>query len=88
MGSSDEEIGIAMGYSDEDVEMKQPVRAVVRPVQFGTTTYVKGGDSREDDSGERRKAVRYGSHSEEVDSADFVYGYGIRATTVVTTKRE
>ena len=85
---NEEDIGMAMGYSDDDVELKTPHRAITREqVRFGTTTYVQAGTNVQE-----RELVksdsRQWSSSEEVDNADFVYGRGIRATTTVTTKRE
>lgn len=99
---NEEDIGMAMGYSDDDVELKSPQRAYTgsgttnysgstvregrEPVRFGTTTYVKGGAQIEEK--ELKDESRHGSVNEEVNNADFVYGYGIRATTVVETRRE
>lgn len=93
----DEEIGHAMGSDSESLEMtKRPGLAVTADVHdgrnhshsrsyngamgMGTTTYVKGGEEvREEAKAENPEGMR---------EADFVYGYGIRRTTVVTTERE
>ncbi len=96
----DEEVGMARGGSNsslEELEMKTPGLAVTREhgghsysrsdterrvqmdrgrqLAMGTTTYVRGGD----------ESVN-GREGEQ--NADFVYGYGIRRTTVVTTQRD
>lgn len=97
----DEEIGQAMGSDSESMEMqKRPGLAVSsvgsdvhdghagghgqsrsynEAMGMGTTTYVRGGEAKSVDEREGQGETR---------EADFVYGYGIRATTVVTTQRE
>lgn len=94
----DEEIGQAMGSDCESMEMaKRPEIAVTtdahdarnhshswsynNAIGMATTTYVRGGEEAKS-VGERE------GEGEGTREVDFVYGYGIRRTTVITTQRE
>lgn len=97
----DEEIGHAMGSDTSSLEMAEGLgkpgiaittdgydarnhshsRSYNEAMGMGTTTYVRGG--------EEAKSVSEGTEGTEgTREVDFVYGYGIRRTTVVTTQRE
>lgn len=94
----DEEIGQAMGSDCDSMEMAKRLGVAVPTDAYdarnhshsrsyndamgmATTTYVRGGEAAK--SVDEREGEGEGTRE-----ADFVYGYGIRKTTVITTQRE